>query len=151
MCSFIHPCIRAHLQHMSPPWASEGHREYACKCGTWGPLASHHAVRASEIEQERGRDPWDGGTELRKELLCSHLNRDRCWRRRRRRRRGRPDYREREKKRFFWGGGHVCLQSVYSWAVIQIQHVRVNISPATANPCSPQQACCSAVQTTLVW
>lgn len=27
-------------------------------------------------------DPWDGGTELRKELLCSHLNRDRCWRRR---------------------------------------------------------------------
>lgn len=29
-----------------------------------------------------GRDPWDGGTELRKELLCSHLNRDRCWRRR---------------------------------------------------------------------
>lgn len=27
-----------------------------------------------------GRDPWDGGTELRKELLCSHLNRGRCWR-----------------------------------------------------------------------
>lgn len=29
-----------------------------------------------------GRDPRDGCTELRKEFLCSHLNRDRCWRRR---------------------------------------------------------------------
>ena len=38
---------------------------------------AHIRNRAGE-----SRDPWDGGTELRKELLCSHLNRDRCWRRR---------------------------------------------------------------------
>lgn len=53
-----------------------------CRWRVWGPLASRHAVRVLRNRAGEGRDPWDGGTELRKELLCSHLNRDRCWRRR---------------------------------------------------------------------
>lgn len=118
----------------------------ACRCRVWGPAASHHAVRISEIEQEKaGRDPWDGGTELRKELLCSHLNRDRCWRRREV---GQTEGREtergnRERERAAW------IQYVHSWALIQTQHARVNTSSATANLCSCQQACHLAFQTAI--
>lgn len=73
-----------------------------------------------------GRDPWDGDTELRKELLCSHLNRDRYWKRREV-----GQTKDSERKQ-----GAACKLYVYLWVPSQIKRVIVNASSPIANFCS---------------
>ncbi|KAI9539294.1 hypothetical protein NQZ68_005373 [Dissostichus eleginoides] len=53
-----------------------------CRWRVWGATGFPSCSASLRNRAGESRGPWDVGTGLRKELLCSHLNRGRCWRRR---------------------------------------------------------------------
>lgn len=73
------PAVSKLTFSMSLPRTNEGQCE---RWRMWGATGFPSCSASLRNRAGKGRDPWDGGTELRKELLCSHLNRDRCWWRR---------------------------------------------------------------------